>query len=131
MNELEQAIIAALAEPEQSSLSNHAYFKLLKADLCLPCEPDGDPDDPRVLFLEENNQIFLAVFSEPSHLIHWAQEHQDKIAYFQVKGFELIQGLGENVTLALNPGHASYKEFNPEEINKLKTMVAKIQSLGQ
>ena len=131
MNELEQAIESALKNPEDSQLSNHAYFKFLKAKIYLPCEPHGDPEDPKVLFLEEQDKIFLVIFSELDYLNKWAGEEAEKISSFHVSGVELIMGLGENVTLALNPGQISYKEFNPEEVNKLKTMVAKIQSLVQ
>jgi len=42
---------------------------------------------------------------------------------------ELLSGLGDDVTVALNPGAPTYKEFNPEEILKLKTMVAKIKGM--
>jgi hypothetical protein len=129
MNETEQAILSALTNPEDSNQVNHAYFKFLKSQVYLPCEPNGDPNDPRVLFLEEEEQIFLPVFSEEDYLKEWAGEDQDKIASFMVTGVELILGLGEKVTLAYNPGQSSYKEFNPEEIIKLKTMVAKIKSL--
>ena len=131
MNEAEQAILTALGNPEDSTQINHAYFKFLKTEVFLPCEPGSDPNDPRVLFLEESEHIFLPIFSEQTYLETWAAEDQDKINFFQVSGLELIMGLGENVTLAFNPGQASYKEFNPEEVTKLKTMVAKIQSLIQ
>jgi hypothetical protein len=128
MNELDQAIQAALNDPNQA---NHAYFKFLKAKVYLPCEPESDPEDPRVLFLESDNGIFLTIFSNEANLWDWAGEDKDKISSFEVLGLELVQGLGEKVTLALNPGQSSYKEFNPDEITKLKTMVAKIHSLGQ
>ena len=130
---LEQAIENALAHEGEQSLATQAYMQFLKSQLLLPIEhPDNhDDDEPRVLFLETDNQVFLPVFSQLSFIKDWAKEDFEKIGTFQLSGIELLKGLGENVTVALNPGTTSYKEFNPEEIDKLKTMVMKIQSLMQ
>ena len=130
---LEQAIENALAKEGEQTLATQAYMQFLKSQLLLPIEhPDNHEDDePRVLFLETDNHVFLPVFSQLSYMKDWAKEDFAKIGTFQLSGIELLKGLGENVTVALNPGTPSYKEFNPEEIDKLKTMVMKIQSLMQ
>jgi len=130
---LDEAIEKALASEGEQSLATQAYMSFLKGQLLLPIEKPINDDDvePRVLFLETDAHIFLPVFSQLEHLKHWAQDEYNHIGTFQLSGIELLKGLGENVTLALNPGTPIYKEFNPEEIDKLKTMVMKIQSLMQ
>lgn len=128
---LEQAIESAIAKEGEQTVATQAYMQFLKSQLLMPIEnPDNHVDDePRVLFLETDNQVFLPVFSQLEYLKEWAKDDFDKIGTFQLSGIELLKGLGVNVTVALNPGAPSYKEFNPEEIEKLKTMVMKIQTL--
>jgi len=129
---LEQAILDTMDAEGDQKLASHAYFTFLKSQLHLPVEQSDQEDaEPRVLFLEQNEAIFLPVFSQIDYLTQWAGEEIEKIDRFTLSGVELLKGLGENVTIALNPGFPSYKEFNPEEVNKLKTMVMKIQSLVQ
>jgi hypothetical protein len=125
----EEAILAALQSAGEQQTANHAYFNFLKATLYMPVEKNSPQDDPKVLFLEDGDHIFLPVFSQENYLKDWAGEHYDQIDNFQLTGIDLLKGLGLNVTIAFNPGQESYKEFNPEEIEKLKTMVVKIQNL--
>lgn len=127
---LEDAIAKAIAEEGQQTVANQAYFTFLKSDLLMPIEK-GSGDEPRVLFLESDECIFLPVFSQKSFLIDWAAESIQQIDIYELSCIELLAGLGEQVTVALNPGTSTYKEFNPDEILKLKTMVSKIQQLVQ
>ena len=62
-------------------------------------------------------------------MIHWAADSLAQIDMYELSGVELLSGLGDDITLAFNPGAPTYKEFNPEEILKLKTMVAKIKGM--
>lgn len=123
---LEDAIAKAMAEEGQQSFANQAYFTFLKSAVFMPIEK-GSGDEPRVLFLESNEHVFLPVFSQKPFLVDWAAESISQIDIYELSSIELLAGLGEQVTVALNPGTATYKEFNPEEILKLKTMVTKIQ----
>ncbi len=125
---LEEAIEKAIAEEGQEGAATKAYFTFLKSQLLLPIEK-GSGEEPRVLFLESDDHVFLPVFSQKELLIHWAAESLSQIDMYECSGIELLAGLGEQVTLALNPSTPIYKEFNPEEILKLKTMVAKIKNL--
>lgn len=128
--QLEQAIINAISSDGEQSQATQAYFAFLKSELHLPIEKSEHEDaEPRVLFLEQDQLIFLPIFSQPEYLINWAADQIEQIDRFTLTGVELLKGLGDNVTLALNPGLDSYKEFNPDEIAKLKTMILKIQSL--
>jgi len=126
---IEDAILAAIKASGEQQTANHAYFNFLKSTLCMPVEKNSLEEEPRVLFLEEHDHIFLPVFSDAKYMEEWAGEEFKQIDIFQLTGIELLKGLGENVIIAFNPGQESYKEFNPEEIEKLKTMVVKIQSL--
>ncbi|MDQ5884800.1 MAG: hypothetical protein QG556_1140 [Pseudomonadota bacterium] len=127
---LEDAIAKAIAEEGQQTVANQAYFSFLKSSLLMPIEK-GSGEEPRVLFLDSNDHVFLPVFSQKSFLIDWAADSIKQIDIYELSCMELLAGLGEQVTVALNPGTSIYKEFNPDEILKLKTMVSKIQQLVQ
>lgn len=128
--QFEKTILDAIASDGEQKLATQAYFAFLKSELHLPIEKSEEPNaEPKVLFLEQEQHVFLPVFSKAEYLIEWAGELINQIDRFTITGVELLKGLGDNVTIALNPGLESYKEFNPDEIAKLKTMVLKIQSL--
>jgi hypothetical protein len=126
---IEEAILAAIEAQGEQKIANHAYFNFLKSKLYIPVEKNSLDQEPKVLFLEENDHIFLPVFSDPLYLQEWAGSELHLIDIFELSGIELLKGLGSHVTVAFNPGQTSYKEFNPEEIEKLKTMVVKIQQM--
>ena len=126
---IEEVILAAIEAEGEQTIANQAYINFLKSTLYMPVEKDSLEQEPKVLFLEENDHIFLPVFSDEQYLKEWAGSELTLIDIFELTGIELLKGLGENVTVAFNPGSPSYKEFNPEEIDKLKTMVLKIQKL--
>ena len=127
---LEQAILEALAHQGDHETASKAYFAFLKARHFLPIEKDSG-DDPKVLFLQGEDKVLLPIFSCQEYMHVWAGEHLAKIDIYELSAVELLSGLGEDVTLAFNPGMSSYKEFNPEEILKLKTMLVKMKSLLQ
>jgi hypothetical protein len=125
---LEDVILTALNNEGEQKAATQAYFSFLKSKLFLPIEKDSG-DDPRVLFLEEKNLIFLPIFSEMIYLTTWAGNEAHLIDVYELSAIDLLKGLGANVHLSFNLGQISYKEFNPKEIEQLKTMVVKIQSL--
>lgn len=125
---LEQAVLDALKHQGDNDTASKAYFAFLKARHFLPIEKDSG-DDPQVLFLQGNAQIILPIFSCQEYMHAWSGDELAKIDIYELSAVELLSGLGEEVTLAFNPGMSSYKEFNPEEILKLKTMLAKMKSL--
>lgn len=127
-NPLEELIEDAIRSNGDQTKVNQAYFGFLKSILLLPIE-QGSDEDPKVLFLHEDEQIVLTVFSQQKYLSAWASDEIHKISVYELKGSELISGLGDNVTMALNPGTSSYKLFNPEEILQLKTIVSKMKQL--
>ena len=58
----------------------------------------------------------------------WAGDERDNMAYVQITGSASVRGIGNEVYLGLNIGTTYYKEFVPEEIQRLKTIVAKLDS---
>ena len=127
---LEQAILDAFESMGEQKQATQAYFSFLKSQIHLPVEKGSLDTEPMVLFLEHEDHVFLPIFSSVEYLETWAADEISKIDIYTISGVELIKGLGEYVIVALNPGTSTYKEFNPEEIDKLKTMVLKIQSLS-
>lgn len=129
MNQLETAIKKALDLSGSSNEANKAYLEFIKANFIIPVEKSSSTDDaPKVLYTHENNQIFLPVFSSKFYLDSWAQEISNCINILTVSGVDLLKGIGSEVTVCLNIGSSIYKEFNPSEIERMRSMVIKFFS---
>ena len=132
--DLDTLIEAAFISQGATGDVNKVYLGLLKTDLFVPVQihhdagPEDEPYTP--LFSTEGDFIFMAAFDSAERLKQWAGEEASNIDYASMKGRDLIAGVGNNVFLALNPGFSFYKEFSPEEIQRLKTIVTKIDSLA-
>ena len=83
-------------------------------------ENDEQPFTP--LFVQDGEHFFIPVFDTLERLQHWS----DEVEHIQLMGNAVIRGLGEKVVLCVNIGSPYYKEFLPDEITRLKTMVAKL-----
>jgi hypothetical protein len=127
MNELEIAIAEAIAAEGNSKEANKAYLEFIKANFMIPIENEGEEETehPKVLFFEEGGNIFLPVFTNLEILQTWSMGIADKIQLLRLSGVNLLKGIGENVTVSLNIGSKLYKEFNPSEIMRMKSMVLK------
>ncbi|MBN9231097.1 MAG: Fe-S center protein [Legionella sp. 40-6] len=125
MNALEQAVQAALEASGSSQTANKAYLEFIKANFIIPIERAPTDDEPQVLFLTENNQVFLPVFTESTYLDVWAQDIAEKINILKLSGVDLLKGIGDGITVCLNPGSTVYKEFNPAEIARMRSMILK------
>lgn len=122
---LEQAIINALRAEGKSQEANKAYLEFIKANFLVPIEKNETEDEPKVLYLEENEETFLPVFSNRDALEQWAQPIADKISLLTLSGVDLLKGIGDHVTVCLNIGSAHFKAFNPQEIARMKGIVLK------
>ncbi|HAT8209325.1 TPA: SseB family protein, partial [Legionella pneumophila] len=109
-----------------SKEANKVYLEFIKANFIIPIESNSDDNDPRVLFLEENNTVFLPVFTDMKYLDTWAKEISPHIKLLKLSGVDLLKGLGEQVTVCLDIGSELYKEFNPSEIERMRSMVLKL-----
>jgi hypothetical protein len=126
MNALETAIKTAIASEGGKNEANKAYLEFMKANFIIPIERQLSNEEPVVLFLHENEETFLPVFSNMDYFNAWAHEIRDQIQLLKLSGVDLLKGLGDNVTVCLNPGSDVYKAFNPAELARLKNMVLKL-----
>ncbi|MCW8398512.1 SseB family protein [Legionella sp. PATHC038] len=125
MNALNHAIKEALNAAGNNKEANKAYLEFIKANFIIPIEKNSDENQPKVLFLEDGEHVFLPVFSEMSYLDAWAVDIATDINLLKLSGVDLLKGLGENVTVCLNIGSDIYKEFNPSETARMRSMVLK------
>ena len=126
MNALESAIQQALATEGNNKDANKAYLEFIKANFIIPIEKNSTEDSPLVLYLEEGNQVFLPVFTSMDYFYAWAAGIGDSIQLLKLTGVDLLKGIGEEVIVSLNIGSALYKEFNPAELARMRSMVLKL-----
>ena len=126
MNSLEIAIQAAIKTEGNTTEVNKAYLELMKANFIIPIESQLKHGEPVVLYLHENDETYLPVFSNMHDFEQWSHDIRDKIQLLKLSGVDLLKGIGENITLLLNPGSTLYKSFNPTELARLKKMVMKL-----
>ncbi|BCA96737.1 Fe-S center protein [Legionella antarctica] len=125
MNSLNSAIKEALQSSGNLKEANKAYLEFIKANFIIPIEQSTDDENPKVLFLQDTANLFLPVFTEMNYLDAWAAEISTEIKLLRLSGVDLLKGLGENVTVCLNIGSEFYKEFNPSETARMRSMVLK------
>ncbi len=125
MNELEKAVKQALITEGSQKEANKAYLEFIKANFIIPVEKNSAVDDPRVLYLEENNQVFLPVFTSKDYFDQWASGIAENINVLKLSGVDLLKGIAEHVIISLNIGSNLYKEFNPAELARMRSMVLK------
>ena len=114
-----------LAFDTEGKEANKAYAVFLRTNFFMPVKKVEHEEQPFVpLFIQEGEHFFIPVFDTLERLQHWSGDNE--IEYTQLMGNAVIRGLGENVVLCLNIGSPYYKEFLPDEITRLKTMVAKL-----
>lgn len=125
MSALEQAIQAAFDSEGGNQQANKAYLEFIKANFIIPIQKNSKNDDPEVLFLQENGQVFLPIFTSDAYLSDWAKDIGDHIQILRLSGVDLLKGVGEDITICLNIGTPLYKEFNPSEIARMRSIIIK------
>lgn len=126
MNALENAIKNAIQSSGEQLNANKAYLEFMKANFIIPIENTLIDGEPVVLYLRENEETYLPVFSNMDYFDAWAEEIRDAIQLLKLSGVDLLKGIGEQVSVCLNPGSEVYKIFNPAELARLKGMVLKL-----
>ena len=127
MNALELAIDIAIKKNGEAQYANKAYLEFIKANFMVPIEkPIPDDPEPRVLYLLDNSLQFLPVFTNQNYFDAWAKPIREDIQILKLTGVNLLNGLGENTYISLNPGSTLYKEFNPSELARMRNMIAKL-----
>jgi hypothetical protein len=126
MNDIELAVHQALQTQGGLEEANKAYLEFIKGNFILPIDKNSSPDYPEVLYLRTEHEVFLPVFSHMRYFDSWAVDIQDEIHVLHLTGVNLLQGVGEKVTISFNIGTALYKEFNPGEIARMRSMILKL-----
>ncbi len=126
MNALNQAIKNAFANGNDNQAINKAYLEFIKANFIIPIEHSEAEEDPRVLFLVEDEKVYLPVFTEMVHLDNWAKEINQEIKLLKLSAVDLLKGLGEEVIVCLDIGSEYYKQFEPAETARMKSMILKL-----
>lgn len=126
MTALSLAIKEALDNSGNLKEANKAYLEFIKANFIIPLEQNTNEETPQVLFLQEGNQVFLPVFTEKKFLDAWANDIANQIKVLKLSGVDLLKGLGDDVTVCLDIGSKHYKEFNPAETARMRSMILKL-----
>ena len=126
MNNLEIAIQESIKSEGNNKEANKAYLEFIKANFIVPIEKNSDIETPEVLYFQENEQVFLPVFTNMDFFDQWAADIKDRIQLLKLSGVDLLKGIGENVNVSLNIGSHYYKEFNPAELARMRSMVLKL-----
>lgn len=128
LSDLEVAMLAAIKAQGATKEANKAYLEFIKANFIIPIEKNNPNDKPIVLYLIENNQSFLPVFTNMNYLDDWVKDIKENIQLLKLSGVDLLKGIGEDVSLCLDIGSPHYKIFNPGEIARMRSMVIKFFS---
>ncbi len=126
MNHLNTAIKDALEAMGNTKEANKAYLEFIKANFIIPLEARSSDDAPEVLFLKTKEQCLLPVFTEMYYLEAWANEISKDIKLLKLSGVDLLKGIGDGVSVCLDIGTEFYKEFNPAEIARMRSMILKL-----
>ncbi len=142
MTELDRLISTAYASEGKQEDVNKVYLTLLRSPLYIPVEKiethkevqsdlevDLEAEPFKPLFAKIEDKFFMLAFDTLERLTAWAGSEFDKIGYVELGGRDVAAGIGEEVFLCLNLGSTFYKEFSPEEVMRLKTIVARIDQL--
>ncbi|HAF87339.1 MAG: Fe-S center protein [Legionellaceae bacterium] len=126
MTQLDKAVIQALKLAGSTAEANKAYLEFIKANFLIPVDKRANLNDPEVLYLIDGDKAFLPVFSDRQYFDNWARDIADDIDILHLTGVDLLKGLGEQVIVCLNIGSTHYKEFNCEELARMRSMVLKL-----
>jgi hypothetical protein len=132
MTELDQLVAKAFASEGKQDDVNKVYLTLLRTSLFLPVQKENNPteEEPfKPLFAKIDDNYFLLAFDTADRLLAWAGDQLEQINYVEILGNDLISGISEQVFLCLNYGTEYYKEFSPDEVRRLKTIVSRINQL--
>lgn len=135
MTELDQVLAAAFASEGKQDDVNKVYLTLLRTELFVPVEkkPLGntaDDEEPfKPLFAKVDENYFMLAFDSLDRLKAWAGNEMAAIDYVELMGKDLVAGINEQVYLCLNLGAEVYKEFSPDEVKRLKMIVARIDQM--
>lgn len=128
--DLVKAIQAAYQSPEDQRVINAAHTCFLSSTLVMPIEKAGSSEDePTPLFLHEGGVNYLPVFSHLTYLEAWANDSLIHINTLAIVGKDIVKGAGANTVVCLDIGTAHYKEFSLDELQRLRSVVNKLEKI--
>lgn len=134
MTELDQILAAAFASEGGSKEANQFYLTFLQTRLFIPVKKEQptnteEPFTPLATLVAD--KIFILAFDTLARLKNWAGKELTKMRYVELSGRDLINGMNDQVYLALNVGEPLHKEFAPDEVKHLQKIIARIEQLKQ
>lgn len=134
MTDLDKAISAAFASEGKQDDVNKVYLLLLRTILFIPVSKENtqDSNEPFApLFANIDGRHYMLAFDTLERLTIWAGEYMNEMGYVELSGHDLIKGINDQACFSLNVGTTYYKEFLPDEIKRLKTIVSRIEQMKQ
>lgn len=130
MTELDKLLKNTYQSQGQQNQVNKFYAAFFRTELFLPTQknPTHEEEPFTPLYTKYKTHHFMLVFDTLERLQTWAGEHAKDIHYVNIKGIDLLKGIGMNVYLGLNFGTEYYKEFAPDEVQRLKTVISKLST---
>lgn len=125
MTPLEKAIAAAYQSQGKQEDVVKVHTLMLRTRFLLPIQKNSPEDNPQALFYSEKGQNFVPVFDDIETYTRWAGDSIDSMTFIEIAGYDLVKGLSDDAFLCVNIGGACYKEFAPDEVARLKSIVKK------
>jgi hypothetical protein len=131
MSELDQLIKNSIENDGAQEDTNKFYVTFFRTTLHMPAHLNDDEVEPfSPLYLQDGDNYFIPLFDSVDRLTQWLSKDDQATDYVEIEGSDVVRCVGnEHVYLCLNPGTEFYKEFSPEELQRLKLMIAKIDKL--
>ena len=133
MTELDEALQTARTEPTRA---NYFYDTFLNCPIYVPAQLEGKTEpswleikeDERFkpMFISIEKHKVIPVFDSLEKMKTWSA--QRPLDYLLLKAHIFIQLLGQDITVALNPGTAFSYHFPPEILESLRTAMKPIQT---
>lgn len=142
MTPLDKAISALYEDPENADNRNHFYSLFLQTNFYVPTfdQESGDinrgegeveePDKALPLIMEADGNNFMMLFDHEDRVVDWAEEGVKCVTF---PGYVAVAMATEGLHLALNVGTEYAKQFVPEELAWLKSIVeqSKVADAGE
>ena len=130
---LDDTLEAALKDPKEGSLF---YDTLLNVELFFPVQLDGkkegnwleiSPSDRfHPLFLKFEKGMAIPCFDTLEKMQNWAEEKP--LDFAKVRGYQVLQMIGKDVSILLNPGTLYHYILTGEILEKLRLAMKPVEA---
>ncbi len=133
MTELDRALVALRAQPDDRKTQSAFYDLLLNSSFFVPtvnemiASEDGRPaqETEVPLIIEADGTDYLVFFDQQQRLYDWAEPDAPSV---QLPGHLLVEMTTDELHWGLNAGTEHFKPFAPDEIAWLKDVVARCKA---